>query len=607
MKRVLSCLLICIAVLGLGSLIKKHFIQPHERSSEILLGNGRKSIAIHLIPGLRLAFSGRIHSEVNLSSNGKNLEEKFDISGDVVLRSYQNTQEGMLWGIKMEKARLFINDQEADEFGKDTGEIFYLTVDGGVTEFLINDGMDKIYVNGLKSIALALQLKKPNGGRVIESDMKWEQQEAGQNGVFDVTYLTSADHDEFIIKKTYFNLRNADGMRIGDDSMSIFDFESKTRQLSALQYQMNVRNQSSGLGIASKLVINLLATDYRSDLGETELLSSLRSRLDTVAPDQAPHVSEEERLEQLRKVIKGITPEQMLASVSKIQSLEDESVPDLLLRLEAMVALNKEFAVKLMGHLDRSIEDENFADQLSIVMGAFTSMNAADVESPLLDYSRRHQQSELITQQTAFALAELKGASKDVFHFLDDLAQSPVKELRTIGLLSLGTLGQQTEHAFSASNKILDGLRVGEKNEVSVYLAALSNTKNPTHIDVFASYIDSGVESHMEQALFGLKHIPGERSFSLISQVILNDPREGLIIEGIQALAGHIERKGCVDVLMQTFIHKDSLRVKMETLSILAAVAPFEPKVKDFLKEVNRSMIYDQKVAAFAGELLLTI
>jgi hypothetical protein len=607
MKRFISCLLICIAILGISFLNKKHFIEPHEGSSEILLGDSRKIIAINPIPGLKLAFSSKIHSKVNLSSNGENTEERFDISGDVVLRSYQNTKEGLLRGIKMEKAQLFINDQESDLIGKDPGEIFYLTVDGGITEFLLDGGMDRIYVNCLKSIALALQLKKPNGSGMIESGMRWEQQEAGTNGIFDVIYLTSADRDEFILKKTYFNLRNTDGMRIGDDSMSIFEFEGNTGRLSSMRHQMNLRNQSSGLGITSSHVIELLATDYRSDLGETQLLSTLRHRLDTVAPDQAPHVSEEESLDQLRKLIKGITPEQMLASVSEIQSLEDESVPDLLLKLEAMVALNKEFAVKLVEHLDRISEDDNFPNQLSLVMGALASMNAADIEAPLLDYSRRHKQSELISQQTAFALAELKGASKEVFHFLDDLAHSPVKELRTIGVLSLGTLGQQTEHALSSSNKILEGLRLGEKNEASIYLAALSNTKNPAHIDVFASYIESGVESHMEQALFGLKHIPGERSFSLISQVILNDSREGLIIEGIQALAGHIERKGCADILMQTFIHKESQRVKMEALSVLAAVATLDPKVKDFLKEVNRSMIYDQRVAAFAGEILLTI
>jgi hypothetical protein len=607
MKRIFSCLLIFLGALGLVFLVKG-YLQSSPKSGGPKVAEVEKTLAIHYVPGQRFVFSGLVVSEIEFSSSSTDeaQQERFKIAGDVVLQTYQKTPEGMLWGISLERPELAVNHQH-EAINNWQGTMFFLRKDGDVTEFFLEEGMDTLYVNVLKSMALALQLSQPADHETIKGGISWDHQEPGRNGVFDVEYRSLAETHRFMITKEYRYLRNTDGMKVGQNSYGRFEFAVDSGRLSSFDYKMTMKNQSSSVGIVSRHALKLEAVGFQSGLGERYLLSELQNRLPTESPDQEPLLTAREERQYHEKLVRGISPEAMLESVGSVQSLEDENIPQLLLQLEVMVALDKEFSGKLLDHLDKNIDQKNFSDQLSLIMGAISSMDAGQIEGELLEYSQRYQDNEDITQQTAFALAELNGASEDVYHFFNDLNRSPNKNIRTIGLLSLGTLGQQADHATGSSSTLVNGLREAEADDKTVYLAALSNTKNPYHLDLFASYLESGEESHMEQALFGLKHIPGERAFFLIREVVLNDSRERLVIEGLEALAGHIRQPDCGEVLMQAFHYHESLRVKMAALSTMAAVAPLKPRVQAFLKEIQRSAIYDRRIAAYAGEILLTI
>ncbi|MFW7378935.1 MAG: hypothetical protein ACOH5I_09030 [Oligoflexus sp.] len=606
MKRIILSFSILTVLIGVLALVMK-LREPEQAKSSSITAEETSRIAIDLLPGMRFSFDGKIRSEVIFSADQEGSRERIDLAGEIILRLYQDAPEGLLWGISLIHPQLFVNDQDTNLLPTGAGEVYYLTKNGDITEFFIGNGMDTIYANTLKSIALALQLKRPNAGHEIQSDIQWEHQEPGKNGLFDVRYSSLSKQDQFLISKSYVHLRNTDGIKVTEDSGCEMVFHPETGRLSSMDFAMTLINNSSGIKIIGKHTIDLRASSFELGTEDSHKLTSIRMSLNSEKPDHSPPLSTEQRLENFKKIVKGIQPEQMLKQVSAIPSLQDESIPELLIQLEAMVSLDKEFATHLMEHLEENQDQENFMHQLSLIMGAIASMEAENIEAQLLDFSFRHQDNVDITHQTAFALAELDGASQDVFDHLEELTQSPIQEQRTIGILSLGTLGQQASHAPNSSHFLQNALRNADDQEKSLYLAALSNSKNPDHIDVFASFLQSGVEAQMEQALFGLKHVPGERSFTLISQVILTESREGLIVEGIQALAGHLENKYCADVLMQTFLGKSSVRVKMEALSLLAAVAPLEPEVKDFLKQVTHSMSFDPKVKDYAGELLLTI
>jgi len=604
MKRIILTFLIMTALFGtlVITLQESELAKPSSLTAE-----EAKGIAINLIPGMRFTFDGKIRSEVIFSTNQESSKERIELAGEFILRIYQDAPEGLLWGVSLSHPKLFVNDQETNLVSTQAGEVYYLTNDGDITEFFIDSDMDTIYANALKSIALALQLKRPSAGIEIHSDLQWAHQEPSKNGLLDVRYSTLSKQDQFLVSKSYFHLRNADGIKVTEDSGSEMVFHPKTGRLSSMDFAMTLINNSSGIKIVGKHTIDLQANSFELGMAEARKLTSIRMSLNPEKPNHAPPISKEQRLENFKKIAKGIQPEQMLKQVSAIQSLQNESIPEMLIQLEAMVSLDKEFAVQLIELLEENQDQENFMQQLSLIMGAVSTMDAADIEPSLLDYSYRHQDNVDIFQQTAFALAELEGASHDVYDHLADLTQSPIQELRTISILSLGTLGQQAPHALNSSHLLQNALRNADEQDKSIYLAALSNSKNPDHIDVFASFLQSGVEAQMEQALFGLKHIPGERSFTLISQTILAESSEGILVEGIQALAGHLENKHCADVLMQVFLGKPAVRVKMEALSLLAAVAPLEPRAKDFLSQVNESMSFDAKVTSYAGELLLTI
>ncbi len=605
MKRIVFfCLSIPLFVFTMWGV--KNVVMQETPASAISELDVREILSAMVEPGLLLKYKLTLQTHIQFNTQDSLQEEMVDISGNVEIRYYQKISEGQIVSVRIENFQAIHNHRNLNLDNAGLPEIYFLKTDDNGLSIYKERSVHELYENTCKSILLAVQQQVPNIEIILP--LSWESEEVSLNGRFLVdNYLELLNDEQLQLQKHYKSLSGSQGLIVRKPSYANLNVDLVKRAMSHLEYMVQLENHTQGLNILSrnKISLSLLKASRGINIDIDMQKFTTKSRAQKV--DALSPVTSDQKTEYYNKLLKGMSAEELLQKVTQINDLRNDDVGTLLNYLEAMLALDRKFATQLLQYLELSYGAENFEDQLSLIMGALASMEAKNIETDLLNYSSRYQDDEQVTQQTAFALSEIKGASKNTLSFLKNVMHSSNPNISTIGTLSLGALGRQSQHANEIRQQLVKSLEVAPHDRKLVLVAALTNTRNADNLAIFTSYMESTEEDVAAEAVFGLKHIPGEQAYQLIKKSLLQDNRKKVQQYALQALDGHIQNPDLLNLLGVYISKKPGEELIKTAMTLVAGHSYAIDKAKSILSTIKQNHSYSLSMRSYAEDLLLTM
>ena len=554
-----------------------------------------------IVPGLSSSYKLELTSAMDIQAGDSNQQESIRVTGNVVLEHFKTADDLIISMLRIDNFEAY-SSNGLDLASRNTGSLYFTSQNGKILEFYKDSELEELYENTCKSIAAAFQYNPDTFRHGPRDSLTEEWSLNGASFLRETIEVTALGFD---YKKHYHRLPDSAGVKLIQPSQITLSINTENKIVTELAGEMTLRSKIQDLAITSTQSFRLSLTDSRKLNQASFKLSTLQKSNEIIKT--AAIVNPKNQEQSYRKVLNGKTKEDIVEQVTKLKDVRTENTAALLALLEAQLYFDPSFSIELLQLLEDSYGSSSFEDQLSVVMGAFVTMPAQNIEDPLLDYANRYTDQVDVSQQTAFALAELRGAGNETRTFLESLSNSPVPDIKTIGLLSLGTLGRQLNHAAEVQQSLQTKLKHSSDEDQLVLIAALGNSWNPANLEVMASYIASGNEDVASQAVFSLKNIPGDQSFAIIQNTLLSDKRAKVRWNALQALGGHLKHPELIETVKIFLNNRPGDELSKIAVSLVAAYEPSPLTAKQTLELMQQNRQYPSELRRYIGELLLTI
>ncbi|SMF82043.1 HEAT repeat domain-containing protein [Pseudobacteriovorax antillogorgiicola] len=601
LKKVLGLLAVLVLTLGFLSSLKE---RPEVQSPEADLTTSSQVFRITTSPGDELQYHARFETTVSIGSVKLEALEALKLEADLVIRYYQQDSRGMLAGMRLKNMEIQAPKAMALDTNLENLEILYFDQVGGIEEFYVSKDMAPWLSSLLRGAAAAVQVSLPQESQLTVG-ATWSGSEPSPNGPIALRMSSTVNNDRLSLVKSYLHVAGDPSLVVQKDSQGLFSYH-RDGFLIGLDHQLAIRKYDEGSSVLGAQQIQLTFQQRRRGLDLFNPLANRLSKMNAVAADEPLEANKEMTTVRMKQALSGLTQEQLLEKIVSLQGFDDQNIGVVLIQLEAMLHLNPQFKNVLWDQLQLAQSTTEYDWQLSLIMGAFASMDAVDIEDELIFYSESNRHAPDVVQQTAFALSDLKKPSVAVRNHLMDLSQSNDSEIRTMGILSLGALARHKEHNDLVLSHLRAQLRDANDDDKLIFLAAINNSHSQENLSTLSRYFDSSDEVLAAQAVYGLKHVASKDALPLLAKTLRTESREAVLLQALQALGAHVHDPRTYDLVRMIVDGDYGAQVKVEALNVVAGMIPYKPEVRGYLETIKGSHSYLQRIRSYAGDILLS-
>ncbi|SMF17872.1 HEAT repeat domain-containing protein [Pseudobacteriovorax antillogorgiicola] len=553
-------------------------------------------------PGEERVYEGSIQFELQMEQNQSVQTQAFALAMDLHLQSHEIVDDQLFWSMRALQVEVKGAQTIEGALPSSTEAIYFRSQGGLIEEIHTPENGNEMLQGLMKSIALRMQIETPSHA-TQPLPFLWQGSELDSNGKYQISYSARGPQGEVRLLKSYDGLANDQNLLLANGSHVEFTLSKNASMIEQFRFDFGIRTDDSMLKVDARQQVAFKLSHINRGLPIGDVSLKSQEKFAVSKPSSLPSYGSQNKKKRMQDMLGGASKAQVLALVGDLEDEHDVRVSNTFDKLEALLYLHPKHGKDLLDYLDQRMNDKNISAQLSLIMGAISTMEAKDIEEALLDFAQRYDRKD-VELQTSFALAELKGSSDKVYDHLHSMSKSPDLDTRSTGMLSLGVLGRQGHHRDNVG-AVLRAQLERDKSDKGLALAALNNSRDSNNLEVNLSYIDDQDSYVASQAVYGLGQTNQGEAYQALVKILKGESREAVLQTAVDAMAGHLDQDGAVWELINLATKKVSDHLMMRIVNVLAGSR--SPEARDFVEALGQEGSRSQEVQRHAQRTLLTM
>lgn len=409
-------------------------------------------------------------------------------------------------------------------------------------------------------------------------------------------------------------------IKLEPNSFNKIVFDSSQKHFKSIHEFEEHKISSLNILVSSKIETKITLLRKWQQKFSSLLISDLKSKTKEKEINQTAiiggEISVEQRLLILKKLIAGNTTENIVSKLENIDFSKDgQKLFDYFRILRAIVELNPKEHEKILdaiSSLDTDTNESKYQEKVAFLIGTLSKMNAIDAQNGLINLINNNLSNKILMEQAIITLADLKNPTSEQQKFISNLFHSAtsyeIKSLSALGLGLLANNAQITDPQLSkeSNDELLHALENSQNDrETRTMLTALGNSGHQQIISSLQKHLHHSDEDIRALAVYGLRFIPGEISFNLITETIKREKSQQVLDHALQALSFKPVSEQKLSVLIDVFTQNMNVNVQEQSLRIINDLYPhFPDKIKEIIKSAKKSR--HEKIREMAIDLELT-